>query len=113
MVQDSVAAGADLVCFSGDKPLGGPQAGIIVGHASAIATLRRHPLMRAIRPDKLTLAALGATLVHYVRGEAETEVPVWRMISTAPDELQRRAAAIANALGGDVAETQSAIGGGS
>ncbi len=106
-------SGVDLVCFSGDKLLGGPQAGIIVGRASAVASLRKHPLMRAIRPDKLTLASLGATLVHYVRGEAEAEVPVWRMISAAPDELQRRAAAIANALGRDVAETQSAIGGGS
>jgi len=113
LVQDSVSAGVDLVCFSGDKLLGGPQAGIIVGRASAVASLRKHPLMRAIRPDKLTLASLGATLVHYVRGEAEAEVPVWRMISAAPDELQRRAAAIANALGRDVAETQSAIGGGS
>src|SRR6266511_2810354 len=98
MVQDSVAAGADLVCFSGDKPLGGPQAGIIVGHASAIATLRRHPLMRAIRPDKLTLAALGATLVHYLRGEAEREVPVWRMISASAESLQNRARSIANRL---------------
>ena len=81
MVQASVVAGTTLVAFSGDKLLGGPQAGIIVGRASEVATLRRHPLMRAIRPDKLTLAALGATLVHYLRGEAAREVPVWRMIS--------------------------------
>src|SRR6185437_5451 len=91
MVQASVAAGMTLVAFSGDKLLGGPQAGIIVGAAAEVGHLRRHPLMRAIRPDKLTLAALGATLVHYVRGEAEREIPVWRMIATPYDALRDRA----------------------
>src|SRR5260370_19424056 len=90
MVQTSVAAGVTLVAFSGDKLLGGPQAGIIVGRASEISHLRRHPLMRAIRPDKLTLAALGATLVHYVRGDAERDVPVWRMISATSEALDPR-----------------------
>lgn len=113
MVQTSVAAGMSLVAFSGDKLLGGPQAGIIVGRSSLIAQLRRHPLMRAIRPDKLTLAALGATLVHYVRGEAEREVPVWRMISTTSEALRARAEALAQSLGGSSLETRSAIGGGS
>jgi L-seryl-tRNA(Ser) seleniumtransferase len=113
MVQQSVSSGASLVCFSGDKLLGGPQAGIIVGHASWIGLLRRHPLMRAIRPDKLTLAALGATLVHYVRGEAEREVPVWRLLSESGESLQQRAKQLAQALNGDVVETRSAIGGGS
>jgi L-seryl-tRNA(Ser) seleniumtransferase len=113
MVQDSVAAGADVVCFSGDKLLGGPQAGIIVGRASLVATLRKHPLMRAIRPDKVTLAALGATLLHYVHGEAEREVPVWRMLSATADSLHLRACTLADHLGGTVAETRSAIGGGS
>jgi L-seryl-tRNA(Ser) seleniumtransferase len=113
MVQDSVAAGAALVCFSGDKLLGGPQAGIIVGRAAEIAQLRRHPLMRAIRPDKLTLAALGATLVHFARGEAEREVPVWRMLSAAPEVLQQRARKLAAVLNGEPVETRSAIGGGS
>jgi L-seryl-tRNA(Ser) seleniumtransferase len=113
MVQSSVAAGTTLVAFSGDKLLGGPQAGVIVGRSDEIGRLRRHPLMRAIRPDKLTLAALGATLVHYVRGEAEREVPVWRMIATSPDMLRARASAIATRLEGEVVETRSAVGGGS
>jgi L-seryl-tRNA(Ser) seleniumtransferase len=113
MVQSSISAQATLVAFSGDKLLGGPQAGIIVGRAAEIARLRRHPLMRAIRPDKLTLAALGATLVHYVRGEAEREVPVWRMISTPAEVLRSRAGDIASRLGGSAVQTRSAIGGGS
>jgi L-seryl-tRNA(Ser) seleniumtransferase len=113
MVQESVAAGTALVAFSGDKLLGGPQAGIIVGQADLIGQLRRHPLMRAIRPDKLTLAALGATLVHYVRGEAEHEVPVWRMLAAPASALQQRAEALANGLGGRAVQTRSAVGGGS
>src|SRR6266851_6842709 len=113
MVQASVAAGVALTAFSGDKLLGGPQAGIIVGRASEIGRLRKHPLMRAIRPDKLTLAALGATLVHYLRGEAEREVPVWRMISASADDLSARARSLAGLLGAAAVETRSAVGGGS
>jgi L-seryl-tRNA(Ser) seleniumtransferase len=113
MVQASVAAGAVLTAFSGDKLLGGPQAGIVVGRASEMGRLRKHPLMRAIRPDKLTLAALGATLVHYLRGEAEREVPVWRMISASADDLSARARLLAAQLGATAVETRSAIGGGS
>jgi L-seryl-tRNA(Ser) seleniumtransferase len=113
MVQASVSAGMTLVAFSGDKLLGGPQAGIIVGRASEVGRLRRHPLMRAIRPDKLTLAALGATLSHYVRGEANNEVPVWRMISAHADGLEARARSLAAKLGARVVQTRSAIGGGS
>jgi L-seryl-tRNA(Ser) seleniumtransferase len=113
MVQSSVAAGTTLVAFSGDKLLGGPQAGIIVGRASEVGRLRRHPLMRAIRPDKLTLAALGATLVHYLRGEAAHEVPVWRMISASVGTLESRARSLAAQLGGLAVATRSAIGGGS
>ena len=117
--QESVAAGADLVLFSGDKLLGGPQAGIIVGREAAVAPLRSHPLMRALRPDKTTIAALGATLRHYLRGEAESEVPVWRMIAAGADELRERAEAWQAALGrvalgrGEVVADQSPIGGGS
>ena len=115
MVQASVAAGVSLVAFSGDKLLGGPQAGIIVGHAVEIARLRKHALMRAIRPDKLTLAALGATLVHYLRGEAEREVPVWRMVSAPCEALGQRARRLAARIGGSASavESRSAIGGGS
>ena len=97
-VQEVVAAGADLVCFSGDKLLGGPQAGILVGSREVVGKLKRHPLTRAIRPDKATLAALGATLLHYVRGEAEREVPVWRMISATPAEIERRARDVLDGL---------------
>jgi L-seryl-tRNA(Ser) seleniumtransferase len=113
MVQASVAAGMTLIAFSGDKLLGGPQAGIVVGRASELGKLRRHPLMRAIRPDKLTLAALGATLVHYLCGEAEQQVPIWRMISASAETLQARAQQLATKLGGSAIETRSAIGGGS
>jgi L-seryl-tRNA(Ser) seleniumtransferase len=97
-VQDSVAAGADIVTFSGDKLLGGPQAGIIVGKRELIQQLKKHPLTRAFRVDKTTLAALQATLMAYLRGTATDEIPVWRMISARPDELTQRARAWAQAL---------------
>ena len=117
-VQDSVQAGATLVTFSGDKLLGGPQAGLIVGSGEAIARLRRHPLTRALRVDKTTLAALAATLTHYLRGEAATKIPVWRMIAASSEALEARAAAWAAALrvAGVAAEVwagQSTVGGGS
>ena len=91
MVQENVAAGASVVCFSGDKLLGGPQAGIIVGQAVYVNPLKRHPLARALRADKLCLAGLQATLLHYLKGEATEQVPVWRMIATPVDEIERRA----------------------
>jgi L-seryl-tRNA(Ser) seleniumtransferase len=91
MVQESLAAGVDLVCFSGDKLLGGPQAGIIVGRSELLAKLKRHPLARALRADKLCLAALSATLLHYLKGEAEQQVPVWRMIAAPQAYLCERA----------------------
>ena len=112
--QESITAGADLVLFSGDKLLGGPQAGIIVGREAAVAPLRSHPLMRALRPDKTTIAAMGATLGHYLRGEAEAKIPVWRMIAAEADELRERAESWRAALGrGKVVTDQSPIGGGS
>jgi L-seryl-tRNA(Ser) seleniumtransferase len=116
-VMERVRTGADLVCFSGDKLLGGPQAGILAGRAEAIARVKRHPLMRALRVDKVTLAGLAATLAHYERGEATAEIPVWRAIATAPDELAARAgrwlqAIRAVAPGACLREGRSAIGGG-
>ena len=112
-IQESIAAGTDLVCFSGDKLLGGPQAGIIVGKAEAIETLKRHPLARALRVDKLTYAALIATLEHYRREEALTQIPVWRMISLRLDEISRRAEEWSKKLGGTVISGESTVGGGS
>lgn len=118
MPQESIAAGADLVCFSGDKLLGGPQAGIVAGKATLIAQLERHPLTRAMRIDKLTLAALHATLQAYQNGAAEREIPVWRMIAAPPELMKARAEQWAEALRsqGVIAvarEGFSTIGGGS
>lgn len=118
MVQESIAAGADLVCFSGDKLLGGPQCGIIVGRAELVARLKRHPLVRAIRPDKTTLAALEATLQHYLRGEAVEQVPVWRMLALSCEVIEARARRLADRLrqhgiASRLVDGRSAIGGGS
>jgi L-seryl-tRNA(Ser) seleniumtransferase len=117
-VGEAVAEGADVVTFSGDKLLGGPQAGIAVGSAERIAALRTHPLMRALRPDKLTIAALIATLETYRDGEAEAELPVWRMIAARPRALATRARALVAALRGagivaELLEVRSTVGGGS
>ncbi|HKZ82881.1 MAG TPA: L-seryl-tRNA(Sec) selenium transferase, partial [Anaerolineae bacterium] len=117
-VQESVAAGAALVCFSGDKLLGGPQAGIIAGGRDWVERCKTHPLARALRIDKLDLAALSATLMHYLKGEAEREVPVWRMIGTSVEEIERRAQVLADALRQtgyevEVIRGQSTVGGGS
>ena len=113
--QESIRAGMGLVFFSGDKLLGGPQAGIVVGKKDLVDRLARHPLARAVRIDKLSLASLTATLVHYLRDEAEQEIPVWRMISTSQAVLKKRAQSWKRALGRNcaVAEGRSAIGGGS
>lgn len=115
-VQESLAAGADLVLFSGDKLLGGPQAGLIAGRPALVEQLRRHPLARAVRMDKSGIAALTATLLHYVKGEALSEVPVWRMIATPLDVLEARVRRWADAIAGVSARlvpTRSMVGGGS
>jgi len=111
--RESLAAGADLVCFSGDKLLGGPQAGIIVGRADLVEQLRRHPLQRALRADKLTLAALEGTLTLYLDPErAAREVPVLRMLREEKAAVRRRAERLAEAVGGEVEETVGRVGGG-
>jgi L-seryl-tRNA(Ser) seleniumtransferase len=113
-VQASLAAGADLAMFSGDKLLGGPQAGVIAGRADIVEQARRHPLARAVRLDKASIAALAATLGHYARGEALRAVPVWRMIGAPEAELDGRARVWADALAGAaVIEGRSMVGGGS
>ncbi len=112
-VRESLEAGADLVCFSGDKLLGGPQAGIVVGSAELVEKLRRHPLQRAVRADKLTLAALEGTLTLYLDPErAAREVPVLRMASEDAGEVRARAERLAELLGGEVEDTVARIGGG-
>jgi L-seryl-tRNA(Ser) seleniumtransferase len=114
MVQESLQAGADLVCFSGDKLLGGPQAGIILGRGDLIAKLKKHPLARAIRADKLALSALSATLSHYLRDEALAEIPIWRMISAQPEVLRERVCGWITVLGmGEAIPGESTVGGGS
>jgi L-seryl-tRNA(Ser) seleniumtransferase len=117
MPGERLAAGADLVTFSGDKLVGGPQAGLIVGRTELVARIRRDPLARAMRPDKVTLAAVAATLGLYRAGRAETAIPVWRMIATPADALRARAEALAAALAGtvpaEVLELVSTVGGGS
>ena len=118
MVQESVAAGVAVVCFSGDKLLGGPQAGIIAGQARYVDPLKRHPLARALRADKLCLVGLQATLLHYLKDEATEDVPVWRMIATPLAEIERRARRWRRSLQragipAEIVEGQSTVGGGS
>ncbi len=107
----SLAAGADLVCFSGDKLLGGPQAGIVVGRTDLVERLRRHPLQRALRADKLTLAALEATLRLAL--ESPDEIPVLRMLREPAETVRTRAERLARLVGGEVEETVARAGGGS
>ena len=109
--RESLAAGADLICFSGDKLLGGPQAGIVVGRADLVEKLRRHPLQRALRADKLTLAALEATLRLAL--ESPDEIPVLRMLREPAEAVRMRAERLAALVGGEVEETVARAGGGS
>ena len=117
-VQASIASGIDLVCFSGDKLLGGPQCGIIAGRKALVDQLRTHPLMRALRADKITFAILEATLAEYVAGRARTSVPVQRMLHATADEIEARAMPLGEQLaarGWQIAlmSGSSAVGGGS
>lgn len=115
---ESIAAGADIVSFSGDKLLGGPQAGIILGRVELTSRMAAHPLARAVRPDKVILAALSATLLAYLRGDARSVLPLWQMISSTPEQVRRRAMrwqqeAAALGLDVDLQDGESAVGGGS
>jgi L-seryl-tRNA(Ser) seleniumtransferase len=118
MVQEAVAAGCDLVAFSGDKLLGGPQSGLLAGKRTAIEALARHPLARALRPDKIMLAGLSATLAAYLRNESSSTIPVWNMISTRGEQLALRAAewrkrAFERQLEVGLLDGESTVGGGS
>ena len=111
--RDAIAAGADLVCFSGDKLLGGPQAGVVVGRADLVERLRRHPLQRALRADKLGLAALEGTLTLYLDPDrARREVPVLKMLDEPAEAVRSRAERLGAACGGAVEETVARVGGG-
>ncbi len=112
-VRNVLTGGADLVCFSGDKLLGGPQTGIVVGRTELVARLRRHPLQRALRADKLTLAALEGTLALYLDPErAAREIPVLRMLRESAEGVRVRAERLAAVVGGEVEATVARVGGG-
>jgi len=113
-VQEAIKFGADLVCFSGDKLLGGPQAGIIVGKKLLIDKIKKHSFARVVRADKTCLAGLSATLQHYLKDEAEREIPIWKMISRPLEAIRSQVVIWCNELqAGIVMDSQSAIGGGS
>ena len=116
--QESIKAGVDLCLFSGDKLLGGPQSGIIVGKKKYVKQLEKHPLARAFRIDKMNLAALNATLTHYIKGEELCAIPIWRMISASRESLLVRAESILENIDAstslvNIIDTKSAVGGGS
>ena len=113
-VQEMLDAGADIVCFSGDKLLGGPQAGIILGRSDLLAKIKRHPFARAVRADKLCLAGISATLIHYLKGEALSKIPVWHMIAMDAEAIRQRAQNWQKRLNnGEVIPGMSMVGGGS
>ncbi len=113
-IQEALAAGADIVCFSGDKLLGGPQAGIILGKKKLIDKLKKHPIARAIRADKAALAGLSATLMHYLKDEVESSIPIWQMISMDVDFIKKRVEKWIEVLNqGELIQGHSAVGGGS
>lgn len=117
-VRQSIAAGVDLVCFSGDKLLGGPQSGIIVGRRALVDRLRTHPLMRAVRADKIAFAILEATLAEYAAGRASETVPVQRMLHASADDIEARVRRLSTTLAANgwrvaMISGSSAVGGGS
>ena len=114
LVQESLRAGADLVAFSGDKLLGGPQAGILAGRAAAIGAVATRPLARALRSDKMTIAALSATLGHYLAGDATAQIPVWQMITAPAEQVRDRACRLSEGLPWcEVVQSNATVGGGS
>jgi L-seryl-tRNA(Ser) seleniumtransferase len=118
MIQEALSDGADLVCFSGDKLLGGPQAGIILGKREYISRIKKHPLLRVIRIDKISAIALEITLMHYLKKEATDKIPVWQMLSAGINELGARAAEIvktlaASGIKAEIGDGKSMVGGGS
>jgi L-seryl-tRNA(Ser) seleniumtransferase len=113
-VQETLLTGADIICFSGDKLLGGPQAGIIIGREELFVKIKKHPLARVVRADKTCLAGITATLMHYLKNEAVQEIPIWKMISMPVDIVKARAEKWARELGtGIVSENDAVVGGGS
>ena len=117
-VLEGVEAGADIIAFSGDKLLGGPQVGVIIGRSDLIKTLKQHPLARALRPDKLCIAGLAATLAHYLKGDALAEIPVWAMMEKPLEQIKATAESWQKQLKiagieSNIVPTQSTVGGGS
>jgi len=113
-VFEAMSAGADIICFSGDKLLGGPQAGIIIGTSDLMKKIKSHPLARAVRADKTCLSGISTTLIHYLKGEAEDKIPIWKMIAMDVNAIQQRAQGWKNLIGqGNVIKGKSMVGGGS
>jgi len=111
---ESISAGADIICFSGDKLLGGPQAGIIIGRSDLMKKIKRHPLARAVRADKTCLSGISTTLIHYLKGEAEDKIPIWRMIALDKGTIHQRALGWKKTIEqGNVIDGYSMVGGGS
>jgi len=111
---EAISAGADIICFSGDKLLGGPQAGIIIGRSDLMKKIKRHPLARAVRADKMCLSGISTTLIHYLKGEAEDKIPIWRMIALDKGTIHQRALGWKKTIEqGNVIDGYSMVGGGS